>query len=85
MSSLFGGMVEPFPFVLASKVFIDADQYEFLISGGAAITWRLHDRLPVILREFERQGILSPVSFRSLLRPKLSGASPDCGGRSFIR
>jgi hypothetical protein len=43
MSSLFGGMVEPFPFVLASKVFIDADQYEFLISGGAAITWRLHE------------------------------------------
>ena len=70
MSARFGGMVEPFPFVLASKVFIDSNQCDFLLTGGDSVSWNLHKQLAVLLREFDNAGVLAPISFRSLLKPK---------------
>src|SRR4051794_34599205 len=65
MSAIFSGMVEPFPFVLATKLFIDADQCDFLLSGGDSISWHLNEHLALLLREFENSGVLAPISFRS--------------------
>lgn len=72
MSAVFAGMVEPFPFVLANKVFIDANQYDFLLSGGHSPSWSFNKNLRVFLREFERGGIVSPISYRSILQPKIA-------------
>ncbi len=71
MSSLFSGMVEPFPFVLATKVFLDADQCDFLMSGGDSVSWNFSKNLNVLLKEVERASILAPISYRSLLQPKV--------------
>lgn len=71
MSSVLSGMIEVLPFVLGTKIFVDSEQYEFL-SRGNDPSWRLDKNLSSILHEFENSDIIKPISFRSLIKPKIA-------------
>jgi hypothetical protein len=77
MSSVHAGMIEPFPFILCEKVYVDYYQFEFLsdrkklkasTETGAYI---LSPKVADLLREFERAGIVQPVDYAALVESKI--------------
>ena len=68
MSARFSGMVEPLPFVLAKKIFIDFNQCDMLFQRGQCTNVKLNENLPLWLREFENSDVLAPIDFRAILK-----------------